>query len=224
MASFKLNFARIDGCPAPAAVAKLMEKFGLPESEEFGVLSHQASESALFATIIRRTQQAVPRLDPETKELTAAPVERVTVYPFAIKPSTGRLELYAGAAAGIEQVGAFLSSCLGLPTLVEQLDLDLPSALEKLAGATKAFQLRSIRVKEYAHNSYMVGPYAPKFLDSEHGKDFLQEHLETVTSAAVQFAGPKGKVRVSLSPNACFSYSCNEDDQAAVQAVLRKLV
>ena len=76
MASFKLNFAHIGGCPAPAVVAKALQAFGLPESEEFGVLSHQAADTAVFATIIRRTQQAMPRLDPESKELTAAPVER----------------------------------------------------------------------------------------------------------------------------------------------------
>jgi hypothetical protein len=201
-----------------------MEAFGLPESEEFGVLSHQAAETTIFATIVRRTQQTLPRLDTESKELTAAPVERVTVYPFAIKPSAARLELYAGSAAGIEQVGAFLSSCLALPTMVEGIELDLPGALEKLAATTKSFQLRAIRVSEYAHNSYMVGPYAPKFLDSEHGKDFMEEHIETITSASVRFAGPKGKVMVSLSPKACFTYSCNEDDQAAVQAILRKLI
>jgi hypothetical protein len=224
MASFKLNFARIEGCPSPAAVAKAMEAFGLPESEEFGVLSQQATETTLFGTIVRRTQQALPRLDPESKELTAAPVERVTVYPFGIKPSAGKLEVYAGSAAGIEQVGTFLSSCLALPTMVEGIELDIPGALDKLAANTKGFQLRAIRVSEYAHNSYMVGPYAPKFLDSEHGKEFMEEHIETIASATVRFTGPKGKVGVNISPKACFSYSCNEDDQAAVQAVLRKLV
>ena len=224
MATFKLNFARVQGCPAPAVVAKALEAFGLPESEEFGVLSHQASETTIFATIVRRTQQAVQKLDPQSKELTAAPVEKVTLYPFGIKPSTERLEVYAGTAAGIEQVGTFLSSCLALPTFVEGIELDIPDALDKLAANVKNFQLRSIRVSDYAHNSYMVGPYAPKFLDSEHAKDFLAEHIESVMSASVRFALPKGKVGLTLSPKACFSYSCNEDDQAAVQAVIRKLV
>ena len=70
----------------------------------------------------------------------------------------------------------------------------------------------------------MVGTYAPKFLDSESGKDFLSEHEEYVTSAGVRFSGPTGRINVLLGPKASFSYSCNEDDQAAAQAVLRELV
>lgn len=223
MASFKLNFARIQNCPPPAQVAKALEKYGLPESEEYGVLSHQVSESAIFATIIRRTQQAVQKLDTDSKQLTASPVEKVTVYPFAIKPSTGRLEIYAGAASGIEQIGVFLAGCLALPTLVDPIEVDIPASLDKLAANCKNFQLRSIRVTDYAHNSYMVGPYAPKFLDTEHGREFMDEHLEFITGASVRFAGPKGRVTASISPNACFTYSCNEDDQAVVQSILRKL-
>ena len=224
MASFKMNVARIEGAPSPAQLAKAMDAFGLPDSEEFGVLQHQATETTLFATIVRRTQQTLPRLDAKSKQLTAAAVERVTVYPFGVKPSAGRLEVYAGSAAAIEQVGTFLSSCLALPTFVEMLELDIPAAIEKLASVTKNFQLRAIRVKEYAHNSYMVGPYAPKFLDSEHGKEFMEEHIETITSASAQFTLPKGKATVTLSPKACFTYSCDEDDQSAAQAILRKLI
>ena len=224
MASFRLNIARVKGCPPAKQVASLMEKFAMPESEEFGVLNQQASEQALFGTIVRKSQAAIQRIDPDSKEITSAPVEKVTVYSFGIKPATEQLEVYSGSASGIEQVGAFLSGCLALHTVVEAVELDVPAAIEKLAAETKNFQLRSIRVSDYAHNSYMMGPYAPKFLDSEHGKEFMEKYLEFIASAAVRFAMPKGKVTVNLSPKACFGYSCNEDDQAAVQAVLRKLV
>ncbi len=156
--------------------------------------------------------------------MTSAAVEKVTVYPFAIKPSTEVLEVYAGSSAGIEQVGLFLSGSLALPTVVDPIEVDIPSAIEKLARNTEKFQHRSIRVSEYAHNSYMSGPYAPKFLDSQHGVDFLDEYAEFVAAASVRFAGPTGRVNVKLSPKACFSYSCNEDDQPTVQSILRKLV
>ena len=224
MATFKLNIARIRGCPPPAEVAEAMEEFGLPETEEFGVLNHSAAGEAIWATIIRKTTQAVQTLDEAARDVTSAVVEKVTVYPFAVKPSTEVLEVYAGSAASIEQVGLFLSGSLALPTVVDPIELDIPSAIEKLARNTEKFQLRSIRVSEYAHNSFMSGPYAPKFLDSQHGVDFLDEYAEFVAAASVRFAGPTGRITVSLSPKACFSYSCNEDDQPAVQSILRKLI
>ena len=224
MASFKLNIAEIKGCPSAAEVAKKLEAFGLPESEEFGVLNQSATSSTVFATIIRKSQTAVPRLDNETRELTSSPVERVTVYPFGIRPESNTLEIYSGSASSIEQVAAFLAGALALPVVVEPIEIDIAAALEKLAKETQKFQFRSARVSEYAHNSYMSGPYGPKFLDSEHGKDFLGEYSEFVVAASVKFAGPTGRVTVSLSPKACFGFSCNEDDQPQVQSILRKLI
>ncbi|MFW6062169.1 MAG: hypothetical protein ACOC93_05110, partial [Planctomycetota bacterium] len=68
------------------------------------------------------------------------------------------------------------------------------------------------------------GPYAPKFLDSEHGKEFIEQYLDFLDSASVRFQGPSGRVNVTLKNLACFSYSCQEDDQPWVQSILRKLI
>ena len=224
MASYKLNIARIRGCPPAGTLAKALEAYGLPEDDEFGVLNHSATEQAAFGTVVRKVQQAVQRLDVEAREVTAAAVEKVNVYPFGIHPSTETLEVYAGSASSVEQMGIFLSGHLELPTVVEGIELDIPGALEKLANQTERFQLRAIRVNDYAHNSYMAGPYAPKFLDSEHGKDFLAEYAEFVVSADVRFAGQMGRVNVKLTPKASFSFSCHEEDRPAVQSILRRLV
>jgi hypothetical protein len=224
MASYRLNIARVRGCPPPKKVAAALEKFGLPESEEFGVLHHSASEHAAFATIIRKSHAAVQQLDAGSKEVTAIPVERVTLYPFGVNPARETLEIYAGSAAGIEQVGIFLSSCLGFATVVEHIEIEVASAVGKLAAQTQRFQLRSIRVSDYSHNAYMTGPYAPKFLDADHAEKFLQEYAEAVTTASVKFAVPRGRANVTLTPRACFGYSCDEDDQPHVQAILRKLI
>ncbi len=224
MATFKLNVGHIRGCPPPAEIAAAMEEFGLPESEEFGVLEHSATAETAFATIIRRTDQTVQRLDPETQGVTTVAVEKVTLYPFAVRPAGEVLEVYAGAASSIEQVGEFFSGCLALPIVVDPIELDIASAVDKLAAATQRFQLRSIRISDYAHNSYMSGPYAPKFLDTEHGKDFLGEYADYVLAATVRFQTPGGRANVNLTPKACFSFSCGEEDQTAVLSILRKLI
>ncbi len=224
MASYKLNVARIRGCPQPAEVEKAMAAFGLPEAEEFGVLNHSATESAAFGTIVRKTQQAVQTLDEEAGEVTASAVERVHVYPFGVRPEGEVLEVYAGSASSIEQVATFFSSCLALPTVVETIELDVLSAIEKLGKMTKRFQLRAARISDYAHNSYMAGAYAPKFLDTQHGVNFLEEYVDYISSAQVRFAAEAGLANVHLSPKACFRYSCHEDDQPTVQGIVRKLL
>jgi len=224
MASFKLNIARIRGCSPPTEVVRAMEEFALPDNEEFGVLNCSATEQAALATIIRRTHQAVQRLDADAKEVTAEAVERITVYPLAVKPGIEVLEIYAGSAAGIEQVGQFFAGCLGFPTVTESIEVDIPSAIDRLMANTEKFQLRAMRVSDYSHNSFMVGPYAPKFLDTQHGLDFLAEHAETVASATVRFAAPSGRANVKLTARACFGFSCNEEDQPYVQSILRKLI
>ena len=216
MATYKLNIARIQGCPPPAELDKALEAYGLPEDDEFGVLNHSATPQGVFGTIVRK--------DREAREVTAQPVEKVQVYPFGINPKAGTLEVYAGSAAAIEQIGIFLGGSLALPTVVEAIELDLPGALDKLAQHTEKFQLKSVRVSDYAHNSYMSGVYAPKFLDTEHGKEFLEEYAQFLASASVRFAMPMGRANVHLSPTACFSYSCHEEDRPPVQTILRKLV
>lgn len=223
MASYKLNIARIRGCPEPGKLAEAFAQYGLPEDDEFGVLNHSAAGDNVFATVVRKTQQSVQQLDQEAREVTSAPVERVQVYAMAIRPPAEVLELYSGSKAGFEQIGFFLGSCLALPVVVEPIEVDVADALDKLAGLTEKFQLKSIRVGDFAHNSYMAGPYTPKFLDSEHGKDFLEANAETVTAANVRFAGSMGRVNAKITPNACFGFSCHEDDRPVVMSILRKL-
>jgi len=224
MATYKLNIARIRRCPPPERLAEALEAFGLPEDDEYGVLNHSATPRAVFGTVVRKVEQAVQRLDAEAREVTAAAVEKVQVYPFGIRPDAEVLELYAGGVSSIEKMGEFLSGSLGLPTAVEVIEVDVPAALAKLTKLTERLQLQSVRVADYAHNSYMAGPYAPKFLDSEHGREFLEEYAESVTAASVRFACPMGRTRVKLSPKACFSFSCHEDDRPVVLSILRKLV
>ena len=223
MASYKLNIATVRGCPSATQVAKAMQEFGLPEEAEFGALNVTATPQAVFGSVVRKTRQSLPQLDAATGEITASAVERVTVYPFAIKPGAELLEVYAGTAAGIEQVGLFLGGQLALPTVVEAIERDVADMVGKIAKLTERFQLQSVRISDYAHNSYMAGPYAPKFLDSDHGRDFLAEYAEQVTAARVRFSGKAGRIGVTLCPKACFGYSCDEEDQALAQNILRKL-
>jgi len=224
MASYKLNIARIRGCPPAAELGEAIEGYGLPEYEEYGVLDCTSGQSTVYGTIVRKTQQTIQRLNAEAGEVTDVAVEKATVYPFGVNPAREVLETYAGSAGGIAQVAAFLAGHLALPTIVELIEIDVLTAIDKLASRTEKFQLRSARVSDYAHNSFMNGTYGPKFLDTEHGKDFLGEYADYIKAASVCFAGPSGRINVALTPAACFSFSCSEDDHPTAQGVLRKLI
>lgn len=224
MASFKLNIARLRGCPDPQEVDKAMAEWGLPDDDAYGVLDHSVAGEAAYATIVRKTQQTIQCVDAEAKEMTATIVERAAAIPFGVRPSKEILEVYAGSASAIEQVGLFFSSCLAMPVTAEPIDLDVGSAIDKLRSLTERCELRAARVKDYAHNSFMSGTYAPKFLDTEHGRDFLEEYGEHIAAASVRFTGQNGRINVSLSSKSCFGFSCDEEDQPLAQSILRKLV
>lgn len=224
MASFKFNVARIRGCPPPAELAAALEEYGLPETEEFGVLHHAAAPQSVSAAVVRKTRQVVQQLDAEARQVTAGAVEKATVYPFTVHPARERLEVYAGAAKAIEDLGAFFSGSLALPTVTEAIELDVLGAIQALLAETRKPQLCAARIGEYAHDSFLSGPYAPKFLDTQHGLDFLERYPEGIASARIRFQANAGRATITLTPKACFTYSCNEEDQPEVQMILRKLI
>ncbi len=224
MASYKMNFAICKGLQDPAAIVAGMEEYGLAESEEMGVLHASAAAGAAFGTLVRRTNLAIQKLDLESREVVTDTVERVSLIAFGAFPAEERLEVYGGSASAIADVSTFLGSCLGQAIVTDPYELDMEAAVEKVMNNTQRFMLRTIRVTDYAADSYMIGPYAPKFLDTEHGLKFLEDFGEAVKSVQVRFAAPTAKANVTLAPNACFSYSCHEDDQPVVQQLLRGLL
>lgn len=225
MATYKLNIATLDNAPPAEKLAEALETFGLPEDEPFGVLTSSSSQAAAFATVIRRVTQTVQTLDPKGPDVTSAAVEKVHLLPMGLFPKRRMLELYDGSATSLDHAAEFLASSLALPTVVNPIPLEIPTAIAKLRETTQKFQLRGVRVSDYAHNSYMLGTYSPKFLDTEHGIEFLAEYAEFVKTATVRFHAPAGRVNLTLCPTAFFRFSLSEDDdQPAVQAILRKLV
>lgn len=223
MATYKINIATCRGLDKPAAIVKAMEEYGLADKQEMGVLHASTAGPAAFGTLVRRTNLAVQRLDNKTRQVVSDQVEKVTLIPFGAFPEAEQIEVYAGSAATIKEVEAFLAGALTMAVVVDVIELDVIAAVQKMMKTAQKFQLRAVRVTDYAASSYMMGPYAPKFMDTEHGLKFLDEYAEGIKTVQVRFAAPAGRATATLTPNACFSFSCHEDDQPHVQEVLRKL-
>lgn len=224
MATFKINVANCRGLGPAEEIVEALTDFGLAESEEVGVLHAAAQMDNAFGTLVRRTQTTVQRIDAATHEVTQEKVDKVQLLPFGAFPAAERLEVYAGSFSGIEEVAAFLASAAGQAVSVDEIELDLLSAVDKVLDQTKRPQIRSARAGDYAANSYMIGPYAPKFMDNDHALTFLREYEPTLKNVQIRFAAESARASITLTPNACFSYSCAEDDQPAVQDILRQLL
>ncbi len=224
MATYKINIATCRGLDKPAAMVKAMEEYGLAEGQEMGVLHASEAGNAAFGTLVRRTNLTVQRLDVKTRQVVSDQVEKVALIPFGAFPQAEQIEVYAGSAATIKEVEAFLAGALTMAVVVDAIELDVLASVQKLIKTVQKFQLRAARASDYAASSYMMGPYAPKFMDTEHGLKFLDEYAEGIKTVQVRFAAPAGRATATLSPNACFSFSCHENDQPHVQDVLRKLV
>ena len=223
MPSFKINFALCKGLAGPGEIVSAMEAFGFAESEEVGVLHAESAPGAAFGTIIRRTNLTFQKIDPATREVLTDQVEKVALLPFGAFPERGLLEVYEGSQTALKQVGEFFASALGMAVVTDEIPIDLLAAIEHLTKNTRAFQLKAARTGEYAANSYMMGPYAPKFADSDHGLNFLNQYEAALKTVQVRFAAANAKANITLRPNACFSYSCHEDDQAELQQLLRQV-
>ena len=224
MASFKINFATCKGLGEPKEIVSAMEEFGLAEGEPIGVLHATESPAAAFGTLVRRTDLAVQTIDPKTHEVLTETVERATLLPFGAFSKAGRLEVYTGGVSALQDVGEFLAGALGMAVVTDPIELDLQSAVERMMKSVSKFQLRAVRVTDYAASSYMIGPYAPKFMDTDHGLKFMQEYAEVLKTVELRFSGPSARVSTTLRPNGCFNYSCQDDDQPKVQQILRKLI
>jgi len=225
MASYRITFGYIRQSPDAATLGAALAAYGLPDDDEFGVLNANVDRQAAWATLVQTTVQDVTRLDRQAGELVGETIEKAKAIPMKIIPGENRLEVYAGPASIIETVQVFFAGGAALPVVIEPITIDIPGAVEKLASRTKRFQLKKFRTKTYCHNSYMSGPYAPKFLDNQHGQDFMEEYAEKAAAATVRFQMPSGPATVHLSPTASFSYSVkDENDVEAIQKLLRELL
>lgn len=225
MATFKLNMARIKGAPKAAHLVEVIRDFGKPERDAYAVMDCDMNEAGTVVTghLARKSTKFFSRLDDKSGEIVPCEMESVKVYPFIIKPDREILQTLAGTAGSIKDMAAFLSGGLGLSTVVEDIEVDILAVIDELAKQTNKFSIKKAKASDYAANSYIMGTYTPGFMDSEHGKDFMEQHAEALTAATVRFQCGHGRVTVQLRPTACFSFSCHEDDAGAIRKLLESV-
>ena len=236
MPSFQLHIARITPDMKPADIAKAVDHYADGQSRdpgrEFTVLNcHAYPQSGLVQISLARQVgcqiQSIAALDkkkPDAFELVTRDVLRVTPLDMAINTKLGLLETYGGGTGSIENASMFLAGALALAVLAEAQKIDVIKAIDWLTANVERLQVRRSDISDYSHNSYMIGPYAPKFLDSQHGLDFTQEYIAGVKKVAVRFSGPAGHIGLNLTAAASFTGTVkDEDDLPHAQSICRKI-
>jgi hypothetical protein len=222
VASYKLNIGLMRGCP-PAE--ELAEKLGqVAPGERFAVEDLASSSRAVRCRLLRFTDLTVDCWDEKNARVEPMAVRKATSFPLLFRPEAEMVEVQAGSIRSLEQVELLLTECVGLAVTVEKIAFDVIDLLSRLRPLTSKFQLVGGAVELFSANSYTLGPYRPKFEDTENGLEFLEKYAEAVKSARVRFAGKNAKVTVTLAPASSFGFSCCEDDQDATLALLRQVV
>jgi hypothetical protein len=211
--------------------ADAMEAFGLAPTEDVGVWGGQGrSPKRLTATLAIRSRRKYSRPKPAADgpssdlacDLETVEVEHTELVEFALWPADERLEVY-GTISQFERVAEFIQFGLQAGTQSSVLVGDLNTMVDRALEMLDRAALLSARVTELARTSYMIGPYAPKFLDTDHGREFLAEYAESASTAVIRFAGPSKRACLTLSGAGAVSFTCDADDVDEVTEQVRAL-
>jgi hypothetical protein len=217
--SYQINVADCAGLPSPDEVLTRMQEYGAPEQEEYRILYATQVEAVLSARVARMIRRAVTILNEDTHKFEETSLLLARQIDLRLT-AAGQLVTTTGGLVSLADAEILLGSCLGLPTIVERWTLDLQTVVEHMLRDTARCQLRTVNVGEYSHNSYMTGPYRPRFLDSIHGREFLEEYGEAAKDVRLRWQSGMGRASATIRPNGCVTYSCQADDQPHVERML----
>lgn len=226
MPSYKLNIGRITGIAGGLTADQVAESIASWPNSPDEVYFRRAcivNGTVVTGNLTVLDQKTATVLKRETGDLDTKVIERADDIPYRIYPTALRVETYAGSLRGLLDLNNFLVGC-GVTLNIENIELELAKVLETLeALALPAFRVKSVKVSDFAANSYVMGTYGPKFTDTVHGHEFVEKYGVALVGLAVAWRGNTGKVGLSLVPRSCFTFSCHEDDRESVLAVLREL-
>lgn len=214
--SYQINLADVRGYPQADELARLMRQYGAPEREEYRVVDVRNDCSTVWATIARMHTRNVTILSDDSGEFEETSIQLAKRLDLRASTITDTLVTSCGGRSSLDEAAVFLGSCLALPTVVEPWILDVQAVVETMLDTLPRCQLRTVNVGEYCHNSYMAGPYRPRFLDSSHGREFVEAYGEAVKEARLRWAGEAGWVSATIRPNGSITYTCGEEEANAV--------
>lgn len=220
--SYQINVADCKGLPPADDVLALMQEYGAPEQDEYRILYATQVEADVYARVARMQRRSVTILndDNEFEEIPLELARQIELHLVA----GDLLFTTTGGHASLAEAGILLGSCLGLATVVEPWTIDLQTVAEHMLTDLARCQLCTVNVGEYSHNSYMTGPYRPRFLDSHHGREFLEEYGDAAKDVRIRWRGDCGRASATIRPNGCVTYSCHEDDQSNIERRLLGLL
>ena len=235
MPSYQIHYATVAGLPDASMIVDAVKLYGEKQAVaagEFVVLDVAGSKTAARIALAYVAAKKINGVRPgcgcdggHEKEL-GMDIEQVNVaIPFDLRLCTknDQLKTYGPGVWSIEHSGVFLSGAMAFPTLISEIELKVEKSLEILCQKVDRLTIVGAEVSDYSHDRYMLGKYAPKFLDTDHGLDFVGEYVDSLKAITVQWPGASGKVRMKLTSAASFSFTAHEDDFQQVEAICTHL-
>ena len=228
MPSYQIHYATVAGLPDASMIVDAVKLYGEKQAVaagEFVVLDVAGSKTAARIALAYVAAKKINVVRPSDGEM-GMEVDQVNIaIPFELRlcTKTEQLKTYGPGVWSIEHSGVFLSGAMAFPTLISEIELKVEKSLEILREKVDRLTIVGAEVSDYSHDRYMLGKYAPKFLDTDHGLDFVGEYVDSLKAITVQWPGASGKVRMKLTSAASFSFTAHEDDFQQVEAICTHL-
>jgi hypothetical protein len=226
VSSYKLNIGRIAGVGAgmtPEAIEEAILSYPNGADEQFFRQDCRTMGNRVQGSIAVLQHASFHALERKSGGIEVAVVEKATTVPFAMFVRENRVETYAGSLKTLTDLDVFCNEC-GVAMAIENVELELAECLAKLTEMQlPGFRLKQVKVTDFSANSFATGSYGPKFLDTAHGQEFVEQYAAGLVGLSVAWRTGNGKVGLSMVPRSCFSFSCHEDDRDSLVAILREL-
>lgn len=237
MASMKQNMALLRQCPTLKNIKEKLTAFGEKRGAPIGVISvEEGGPDRIYVKLVMRSEASVRQLDASRTEV-RTPVRKDEVIDFMIRitdrvQKLGYLEVYKGGASQLNSIGTFLSGDLKTSIQADVINIEnlvgLHDALTAAVGAEAA--IKGASVANYKHDEEVVGSFSPRFSATSDAIGFIaglgsltEEGGPRLRRLTLAWKYDKKKIRLSVTPDSCYSLSCHPDNEEYARNIVRRI-
>jgi hypothetical protein len=211
-----------------------MQDFGCPATEPSGLIDVGVSPSAneCWGTLVTARPSVVKKLNRKDQVVEDKEVEKDLVFPFKVRvmePGVALLEVYAGGAKSIQVINDFVSGSLGVAFEAACIPVNMLARFAWLRTSYEKAALKAAKVSGYQHSEQVTGMFTSRFASTQDGIEFIEKinaggkAMVTNITVAFKCKAQNMTVKITLSREASFSYSCDEDSTQEIGRVVRDL-
>lgn len=220
--AFKVNFAIIKGCDEATKFFEKIKGYGFPADSGYGIVDVACATSAVSGIFLRRLEATTTKYDATARTVIKTPIEKVVGIRFKINPQKNLVETYGGNYQNIKELAEFLESEFKMAVVVEPIPVSIKTSVESLVSKIRSSSVKAIKIGDYSHDNYTIGPYTPKLVNSD-GHELMEQFVQQIESVSLQCSAPTGRVKLKITDEASFGFTCKPEDYDYVLSLIRSL-